>query len=81
MYKIFQMLKGFFVTYEFQMLVHQVTVPYRVMVYLKHLMDHGLKQAMLLVSKFQNQYHQNNVMVKMDQTVPDPKYIIIYLKY
>lgn len=75
------MLKGFFVTYEFQMLVHQVTVPYRVMVYLKHLMDHGLKQAMLLVSKFQNQYHQNNVMVKMDQTVPDPKYIIIYLKY
>jgi hypothetical protein len=47
------------------------------MVYSNQQMDHDLKQAMLLVSKFQNQYHQNNVMVKMHQMVLDPKNIEI----
>jgi hypothetical protein len=58
------------------MMIHQVKEQYRVMVYLDQYFDHDLKQAMLLVSKFQNQYHQNNVMVKMNQMALHPKYIL-----
>jgi hypothetical protein len=39
--------------------------------------NHDLKQAMLLVSKFRTQYHQNNAMVKMHRMALDPKYIKI----
>jgi hypothetical protein len=63
-------------TYEFPIVIHQVKEQYRVMVYLDQCFDHDLKQAMLLVSKFQNQYHQNNVMVKMNQMALHPKYIL-----
>ena len=64
-------------TYGYQLLEHQVIVQYRVVVYLNRLTDHDLKQAMLLVSKFQNRYYRNNVKVKMDQMVLDPKSIEI----
>jgi hypothetical protein len=57
------------------MVVHPVKEQHQVMVYLNQYLDHDLKKAMLRVSKFQNQYHQNNVMVKMDQMALDPKYI------
>jgi hypothetical protein len=36
-------------------------------------MGHDLKQANLPVSKSRNLYHQNNIMVKMDQMVLDPE--------
>jgi hypothetical protein len=54
------------------MVVHPVKEQHQVMVYLNQYLDHDLKKAMLRVSKFQNQYHQNNVMVKMHRKVLDP---------
>ncbi len=65
------------IAYEYLILVYQVKEQYQVMVYLNQYVNHDLKQAMLLVSKFQTQYHQNNAMVKMHRMVPDPKYIQI----
>ena len=64
-------------TYEFRIPVHLVEVRCRVMVYLNQYMDHDLKQAMLRVSRFQNQYHRNNVTVKMHRMVLDPTDISI----
>ncbi len=64
-------------TYQFLMLAHPVEEQYQVMVYLNQYVNHDLKQAMLLVSKFRTQYHQNNAMVKMHRMALDPKYIKI----
>lgn len=58
--------------YLFPIQVHRVIVQYQVMVFVDPSWDHGPKQAMFPVSKFRNQYHRNNVMVKTHRKALDP---------